>query len=439
MHLVQELVEAQRPVVERRRQPEAEVDERLLARAVALVHAADLRHGLVRLVDEDDEVLGEVVEQRERVRSRRPALEDPRVVLDPVAEAELLHHLEVVLGALPQPVRLEHLALRLELLDPLVQLVPDLVDGALDRRLRGHVLGRRPDREVVELGVDLAGQRVEVRDLLDLVAEERDAVGGLLVRGLHLDDVALHPEAAAAEHGVVADVLAVDQLAQDEVAVVLLPHVEDQHALAPLLRRAEAVDARDRGDDDDVAAREERRRRREPQPRDVVVLGRVLLDVEVGLRDVRLGLVVVVVGDEVLDRVVREELAELVAELRGQRLVVRDHERGPLDLLDDPGHRRRLAGAGRAEQRLEALARLEALGELLDRRRLVAGRPVRVGCLERRRHERQGIRLAAGADLREMRGGEPLESADVRAHAGTRYVRTTPSCAGREDRCIRRA
>ena len=67
-----------------------------------------------------------------------------------------------------------------------------------------------------------------------------------------------------------------------------------------------------------------------PQPVDVVVARAVLLDVEVGLRDVRLGLVVVVVGDEVLDRVVREELAELVAELRGERLVVGDHERGPL-------------------------------------------------------------------------------------------------------------
>ena len=41
-----------------------------------------------------------------------------------------------------------------------------------------------------------------------------------------------------------------------------------------------------------------------PQPVDVVVPRRVLLDVEVGLRDVRLGLVVVVVRDEVLDRVV---------------------------------------------------------------------------------------------------------------------------------------
>ena len=64
------------------------------------------------------------------------------------------------------------------------------------------------------------------------------------------------------------------------------------------------------------------------QPVDVVVPRRVLLDVEVGLWDVRLGLVVVVVGDEVLDGVVGEELPELVAELRGQGLVVRD-DRAP--------------------------------------------------------------------------------------------------------------
>ena len=73
-HLLEELVEPERPVVERRREPEPVVDQRLLARAVALVHAADLRHRLMRLVDEDHEVVREVVEQRERVRARRGAL-----------------------------------------------------------------------------------------------------------------------------------------------------------------------------------------------------------------------------------------------------------------------------------------------------------------------------------------------------------------------------
>ena len=71
VHLPQELVEPQRAVVERRRQAEAEVDERLLARAVAFVHPAELRHRLVRLVDEADEVVREVVDERERMRADR--------------------------------------------------------------------------------------------------------------------------------------------------------------------------------------------------------------------------------------------------------------------------------------------------------------------------------------------------------------------------------
>jgi hypothetical protein len=142
-------------------------------------------------------------------------------------------------------VRLEHLVLRGQLLYALLELVPDLVDRALDRRLRRHVFGGRPDREVVELRVDLTRQRIEVRDLLDLVAEEGDPVRGLLVRRLHLDDVALHPEAASAEHRVVADVLRVDQLSEQEVAIVLLVQLQVDHPVAPLLGRAEPVDAGD--------------------------------------------------------------------------------------------------------------------------------------------------------------------------------------------------
>ena len=378
LDLPQELVEAERPVIERRRQAEAVVDEGLLTRAVTLVHAAELGDGLVRLVDEDDEVLSEVVDEREGMRAGRPAFEHPRVVLDAVAEAELLQHLEVVLRALTDAVRLEHPPLALERRDLLLELEAELVDRPLDRRTRRDVLGRRPDREVVHLRVDLAGQRVEVRDLLDLVTEERHAIGGLAVRRLDLHHIALDTEAPAPENGVVADVLAVDQLPQHLVAVVLLSHLQNEQPLAPLLWRADAVDAGDRGDDDDIAAGEKRRSRGEPEAGDVVVLGRVLLDVEIGLRDVGLGLVVVVVGDEVLDRVLREELAELVAELCGERLVVCDDERGLLDLLDDPGHRRRLPGAGRSEDGLEAVAVGDRRRDLGDRARLVAGRRIDV-------------------------------------------------------------
>ena len=65
-----ELLERQRTVVERRRQPEAEVDQDLLARPVVLVHADDLRDRHVRLVDDEQPVRREVIEQRPRPGAR---------------------------------------------------------------------------------------------------------------------------------------------------------------------------------------------------------------------------------------------------------------------------------------------------------------------------------------------------------------------------------
>ena len=132
------------------------VDERLLAGAVALVHAAELRDRLVRLVDEDHEVVGEVVDQGVRRAALGPAVDDPGVVLDPRREAELLQQLDVVLGALAQAVGLEQLAPLLEPGEPLVQLVLDLAHRPLDRLLLGHVVGRRPHRDVVDLVEHLA-------------------------------------------------------------------------------------------------------------------------------------------------------------------------------------------------------------------------------------------------------------------------------------------
>ena len=70
---VEETVELERAVVDRRGSRNPEVDQGRLAREVALIHAADLGDRLVRLVDEGDELVGEVVDQRVRrvARGRR--------------------------------------------------------------------------------------------------------------------------------------------------------------------------------------------------------------------------------------------------------------------------------------------------------------------------------------------------------------------------------
>ena len=145
----------------------------------------------------------------------------------------------------------------------------------------GGVVGRRPDADVLELLVDLAGERVEVLDRLDLVAEEPRAEGRLGVGREHLERLAAHAERAAGEHLVVAPVLDVDELAQDLVAVDHLALLERDHLGVVLLRRAHAVDARDGGDDDHVPAGEQRAGGGVAQPVDLLVDRGVLLDVQV--------------------------------------------------------------------------------------------------------------------------------------------------------------
>jgi hypothetical protein len=91
------------------------------------------------------------------------------------------------------------------------------------------------------------------------------------------------------------------------------------------------------------------------------LMAAVLFDIGVRVGDVRLRLVVVVVGDEIFHGVVGEKLLELAAQLGGQRLVVGQHQRGALHLLDDLGHGIGLAGAGDAQQHLLGQAVFNAL------------------------------------------------------------------------------
>src|SRR4051794_19896290 len=269
---------------------------------------------------------------------------------------------------------LQQLALGLQDCAALVELAADLLDRPLHRALLDVVVRRGPDGDVLEVVLDqLAGERVEVLQALHLVAEQQRAERGLLVRREDLQRVTPHAERAAAEHLVVAVVLEVDELAQQLVAVDHPALGEHLAVVVVGLGRAQAEDRRHRGHDDHVAAGEQRGRGRVAQPVDLLVDRRVLLDVQVLARDVGLGLVVVVVRDEVLHRVAREVRPELVAQLRGQRLVVGDDQRRALHRLDRGRHGHRLARAGGAQQGHRPLARLYPLRQRRDGRRLVGG------------------------------------------------------------------
>ena len=107
------LFKGQRAIVERTRQAEAEVNEDLFSRAVVLVHPHDLRNAHVTLIDHKEPIGWEIVEQRPWPGARLAAREVAGIVLDPGAEANLAHHLQVKGGALAQTSRFKDLPRRL--------------------------------------------------------------------------------------------------------------------------------------------------------------------------------------------------------------------------------------------------------------------------------------------------------------------------------------
>ena len=346
------------------------------------------------LVDEHQRLRRQVVDQRRRRLARLPPRQVPRVVLDALAEAHLVQHLEVEPGPLLDPLRLDQLHLALEELDPLGELELDRLDRPERRRPRRDVVARRIHGEARHALHRPAGQRIEQHQAVDLVVEQGHPHRCLRVlRRENVDDVAADAERAAAEVELGALVLHRDQPRDDLALVRVLALAQVQDHAVVVDRVADAVDAGHGRDDHRVFALEQRLRRRQPHLLDVLVDARVLLDIEVARGDVGLGLVVVVVGDEVLDRVLGEELAELRIELRCQGLVRREDERGSSDARDDVRHRVGLARTGHAEQRLGGEPVAEPLGELVDRFRLVARRRERLVEAERALREREDLAL----------------------------------------------
>jgi hypothetical protein len=102
-------------------------------------------------------------------------------------------------------------------------------------------------------------------------------------------------------------------------------------------------------------------------------------------------------------------LFELGVKLRGQRFIVRNNERGPIELLNDISDRERFARAGYTEQSLVAIPCFNGLDQLDSRLTLVA--PRFVVRFELKRHP---------ANLAQDRQGSPVPGTGI-IFAGSGY------------------
>ena len=128
--------------------------------------------------------------------------------------------------------------------------------------------------------------------------------------GPDLQTVAAHPEGTAGKGLIVAAVLLGDQFGHDVTLVVHLAGLQVLRHGRIGFHRPDAVDAGHGCDDDHIIAFQQRPGGRVAHPVDLFVDLGFLLDVGIRPGDIGLRLVVVVIGHEVFNRVVREEAFE---------------------------------------------------------------------------------------------------------------------------------
>ena len=371
-HALLEFVEAQRAIVEAARQTETMLGERDFSTAVAFVHATNLRHRDMALVDDAEEIFREIVEERICGLAWRTAVKVPRVILDAAAKTHGFEHFQIVIHAHFQTLSLEQLAFGFELRQSIAQLVLNGLNGSVHLRARGNVMRRRPNGQRLEFVELLARHVVDFLDALDFIAPEFHAHRIVGIRRKHIERVAAHAKGSALEFIIVAVVLDIDELMNHIVALGWLFLIEKHRHARIVHRRADAVNAADRRHHDYIAARKQARCRSMAQLLDLFVNRCVFLNEGVGRRHVRLRLVVVVIRNEIDHRIIGEEFLELGRKLGRERFIRRHDERGLLSCLNDFRHGECFARARDAQKVLVAQAALYPIGKLLDSLGLIA-------------------------------------------------------------------
>ncbi|CAB5077704.1 unannotated protein [freshwater metagenome] len=232
-------------------------DQRLLAGTVPSELTPHLWHSLMAFVHHDKEVIGEIVEQRERRLAGFTPVDVGRVVLDAITESEFRHHFKVVLRSHPKTLGLEEFVLAFKLGQLLLQLRLD------SRHRRAHafiarcVMGRRENNEFFEFGDFLSGDRVNNHDALNLIAKKLYTDRRFVIGRMNLDGVATHSELSADQVHVVALVLHIDKTAKNAALFVSFALTHNEHLIGIFLRIAKSVDTGHRCNNDGVAPSEQ--------------------------------------------------------------------------------------------------------------------------------------------------------------------------------------
>ncbi|MNC11449.1 hypothetical protein D3C75_591480 [compost metagenome] len=198
------------------------LNQHRLARPVTVIHGPDLRQRNMRLVDDNQHVIREVIHQRVRSSPGLPEGQRSGIVLDPRTEADLLHHLDIIACPLLQALCLEQLACITQNGQPLLKLTFNIDYCDSHGLFLGNKVRGRKNRNMIALADQLSGQHINFCNPLNLITEQFNPDGVLPLGGREdFDHITAYTEGTPHKVKIIALILDIHQPAQNLIARLL--------------------------------------------------------------------------------------------------------------------------------------------------------------------------------------------------------------------------
>ena len=152
-----------------------------------------------------------------------------------------------------EALRLQQFIVRLKPFEPFIKLFFDADDGFFNSLARRRIVAGRENRQASWLLQNLARQRINSRESLDLIAKKLHPHRRVLPGWENIYHVAAYPESAARKINIITLILNISQQADELILHPPLADCQLNRHISIRLRRTDAVNAADARHDDNIA------------------------------------------------------------------------------------------------------------------------------------------------------------------------------------------
>ena len=170
----------------------------------------------------------------------------------------------------------------------------------------------------------------------------------------------MHTKRTTLKIHLVARVLHVNESLDHIITVNLHSGTQGNHHVHIVIRTTNAIDTGDRCHDDDIFSLRQCCRGRKAQLINFIIDRRIFRNISVRLWHIRFRLIIIIVGNKILDGILREKFFHFSVQLPRQCLVVGNNQRWLIQCLNDICHRKGLSRTGHTQQRFKLVAFFES-------------------------------------------------------------------------------